>query len=194
MTEDKDMKHEEMEEKSPEAVEEAINDQSSGDEDETNEITEEEKLMEQIEEQKDKILRLSAEFKNYKKRIQKEKKDLAKYANNELLKDLLPVIDNFERALQSAENDDDKSTIVEGMEMIKKSLDTFLENHNVESFNSVGEKFDPNFHHAVMMEESDDYESDVVVDELQKGYTIGDKVLRHAMVKVAKNNNENNDN
>jgi molecular chaperone GrpE len=140
-------------------------------------------------------MRLAADFQNYKKRTEKEKSDIYAYANEKFAADLLDVIDNFERALgqgaapgpADAETDggaDEK--FLEGMKLIMDQLVNVLERNDVSEIDAAGAEFDPNLHHAVQMEESGEYESGKVTRVIQKGYKIKDKVLRPAMVMVAK--------
>ena len=126
-------------------------------------------------------LRLMADFQNYKKRVEKEKKDLYAYANENIMSDLLTVMDNFERAL---EHDADEN-FKEGIEMIFKQLQDALEKSGLAEIPALGEDFDPNVHNAVMAEETEDYESGKVSGVMQKGYTLNGKVIRPSMVKVA---------
>ena len=126
-------------------------------------------------------LRLMADFQNYKKRVEKEKKDLYAYANENIMSDLLTVMDNFERAL---EHDADEN-FKEGIEMIFKQLQDALEKSGLAEIPALGEDFDPNVHSAVMAEETEDYESGKVSGVMQKGYTLNGKVIRPSMVKVA---------
>jgi molecular chaperone GrpE len=132
----------------------------------------------------DKHIRLQAEFQNFKKRTEKEKSNLYKFANEKLFVDLLPLMDNMERALASTE--DGSEGIVDGLKMIKKSLDEIFTKNGVEGITAVGEAFDPELHHAVMSDESDDHDSEHVIEEFQKGYKLNEKVIRHSMVKVSK--------
>ena len=127
-------------------------------------------------------LRLAADFQNYKKRVEKEKGDIYAYANEKLVVELLDVIDNFERAL---EHSGEGESFAEGMNMIFKQLKGVLEKSGVEEMNATGEQFDPNFHHAVLTENSAEFESGKVTQVLQKGYLLNKKVIRPAMVKVA---------
>ncbi len=113
--------------------------------------------------------------------------DLIKYSHGEVIKDILPIIDNFERAIDSTKDSENSESLIEGIELIKKSFDEFLENRKIEVVKTVGEKFDTKFHHAVMKEESDKHEDNEIIQELQKGYILEGKVLRYAMVKVASN-------
>ncbi|MDR3242960.1 MAG: nucleotide exchange factor GrpE [Clostridiales Family XIII bacterium] len=134
-----------------------------------------------------KYVRLAADFQNYKKRVEKEKSDIYTYANEKIVIGVLEVIDNFERALEhSPETAGADESYTKGMEMIFKQLWDVLSKNDVEEISSLGEEFDPNLHHAVMMEESEDYESGRVSGVLGKGYKIREKVIRPAMVKVAK--------
>ena len=136
-----------------------------------------------IRELNEKYLRLMADFQNQKKRFDKERADIYQYANEDLVKSILEVIDNFERALEASKDADPK--LYEGMEMIFKQLMAALEKAGVEEIKALGEEFDPNFHNAVMMEETDEYESNKVSEVMQKGYTLNSKVVRPSMVKVA---------
>ena len=127
-------------------------------------------------------MRLMADFQNFKRRTEKEKSDIYAFANEKIVKELLDVIDNFERAL-AAGNDGDK--FLEGMEMILKQLQGVLEKAGVAEIQCLGEDFDPNFHNAVMTEDSTEYESGKVTAVLQKGYTLNGRVVRPVMVKVS---------
>lgn len=128
-----------------------------------------------------KYLRLMADFQNYKKRVEKEKTDLYSYANEKIVTELLAVLDNFERALA---HEDSGDGFKEGMEMIFKQLMDVLEKSGLAEIPALGEDFDPNFHNAVMTEETEEYESGKVSGVLQKGYTLNGKVIRPSMVKV----------
>lgn len=127
-------------------------------------------------------MRLMADFQNFKRRTEKEKSDIYAFANEKIVKELLDVIDNFERAL-AAGNDGDK--FLEGMEMILKQLQGVLDKAGVAEIQCLGEDFDPNFHNAVMTEDSAEYESGKVTAVLQKGYTLNGRVVRPVMVKVS---------
>jgi molecular chaperone GrpE len=162
-------------------------------EEKVEEVSAVEKFEEALNESKDKYLRLQAEFQNYKKRQEKQRKDLIKYSHGEVIKDVLPIIDNFERAIVSLKEDKNAESLLEGIEMIKSSFDEFLEKNKVETIDTVGEKFDTKYHHAVMKEDTDAYDHNEVIQELQRGYILEGKVIRHAMVKVA-SNKENKEN
>jgi molecular chaperone GrpE len=133
-----------------------------------------------------KYMRLAADFQNYKRRVEKEKIDIYTYANEKIAVGLLEVTDNFERALESSGSADvPDESFVKGMELIFKQLQDILQKNGVEEIQSLGEEFDPLLHHAVMMEETEDYESGKVSAVLSKGYKLKDRVIRPAMVKVA---------
>ena len=144
---------------------------------------EKEEVKEEGKEESDDLryLRLMADFQNYRKRAEKEKRDLYSYANEKIMNDLLTVMDNFERALEHDAGDGFK----EGIEMIFKQLSDVLEKDGLAEIPALGEDFDPNVHNAVMTEETEDYESGKVSGVMQKGYTLNGKVIRPAMVKVA---------
>ncbi len=127
-------------------------------------------------------MRLMADFQNFKRRTEKEKSDIYAFANEKIISELLNVIDNFERAL-AAGNDGD--SFYQGMEMILKQLLGVLEKAGASEIAALGEDFDPNFHNAVMMEDSTEYESGKVTEVLQKGYILNNRVIRPSMVKVA---------
>ncbi|MEF9922603.1 MAG: nucleotide exchange factor GrpE [Anaerovoracaceae bacterium] len=128
-----------------------------------------------------KYLRLMADFQNYKRRSEKEKSDIYAYANEKIVTDLLDVIDNFDRALDHHSEDEG---FVEGMNMIFKQFKGALEKAGLEEISALGEDFDPNFHNAVMTEDTDEYESGKVTEVLQKGYLLNKRVIRASMVKV----------
>lgn len=129
-----------------------------------------------------KYLRLMADFQNFKRRTEKEKSDIYAFANEKIISELLNVIDNFERALAAG---DDGDSFYQGMEMILKQLLGVLEKAGASEIKALGEDFDPNFHNAVMTEDSAEYESGKVTEVLQKGYILNNRVIRPSMVKVA---------
>lgn len=135
----------------------------------------------------DRFLRVSADFENYKKRAVREMDDFRKFANEHLVKAMLPVIDNLGRAIETSNGSTHaNSSVVEGVSMTLKELWKVLEQFNVKGFESLGKTFDPNFHQAVMQEETEDHPENTVIHELQKGYMIHDRLLRPAMVVVSK--------
>lgn len=129
-----------------------------------------------------KYLRLMADFQNFKRRTEKEKSDIYAFANEKIISGLLDVIDNFERAMATGNAED---SFFKGMEMILKQLLGVLDRAGAEEIKALGEDFDPNYHNAVMMEDSTEYESGKVTEVLQKGYTLNNRVIRPSMVKVA---------
>ncbi|WP_322904905.1 nucleotide exchange factor GrpE [Paenibacillus campi] len=137
------------------------------------------------EEQTQRLLRAQADFDNFRRRTQKEKEELAKYASAQLITELIPVIDNFERAMATKPDHPELESFGKGVDMIFRQLSDVLKNAGLTTMETVGQPFNPEFHQAVMQVESDEYEEGTVVEELQKGYVLKDKVLRPAMVKVS---------
>ena len=131
----------------------------------------------------DRLLRTAAEFDNYRKRMDRERRDLADHAAGEAIKDLLPIIDNLERALQASAQDD---PLRKGVELIHKQMLEMLRKRGVTPIEALGADFDPNVHEAVTHEESDQHREGEVMEELQRGYKVGERLLRPSMVKVAK--------
>jgi molecular chaperone GrpE len=146
---------------------------------------------EEVKEAHDRLLRVSADYENYKKRSAREMEDFRKYANQSLLKEMLSVVDNLELAINAAkeEKNSDKK-LIEGLNLTRNEMLRVFEKFNVKPIKARGEKFDPAFHEAVMREETDNYPENTVMSEFQKGYLIHDRLLRPAMVVVAvpKNN------
>jgi molecular chaperone GrpE len=133
----------------------------------------------------DQLLRTAAEFKNYRARMDRERRELSEYATSEILHELLPIIDNFERALQAPAGPEAEA-FRKGIELIHKQMFDLLRKRGVTPLDALGADFDPNVHQAVIHEVSDDHREGEVMQELQRGYRIGDRLLRPAMVKVAK--------
>ncbi|MDR2493746.1 MAG: nucleotide exchange factor GrpE, partial [Spirochaetaceae bacterium] len=137
------------------------------------------------EELRDNFLRKAAEFENFRKRMNKEKQEAIDYANRDLLLDIIQIIDDFERAIKSAEISKDFSSLYEGITMIEKRLSSQLENKwGLKRFDSAGEPFDPNRHEAIGVEKSPDVSEAVVQEDFIKGYTLKERVIRAAKVKV----------
>ena len=143
-----------------------------------------EKLKAKIDELNDKCLRQMAEFENFRKRTDKEKEAMFETGAKSVIEKILPVIDNFERGFDALTDEDKDSKFAEGMKMIYKQLMDELDKIQVKPIEAVGKEFDPNLHNAVMQTESEEYESGIVAQELQKGYTYRDQVVRHSMVAV----------
>lgn len=138
-------------------------------------------LEKQVAQMKELAQRTQAEFMNYKKRVAKEKQDLTVFANEKIVMEMLLVLDNFQRALDSEK--DNETAFYQGVVMIKKQLEDVLAKNGLEEIVCLNEDFDPNYHHAVMQVEGE--ESNKIVEVLQKGYKLKDKVIRPAMVKVS---------
>lgn len=131
------------------------------------------------------LQRLQADFDNYRKRTQKEKTELIKYASERLVGELLPVLDNFDRAVSAAKDNPDFTSFSQGVEMILRQLQTALSKEGLKAMDAVGQPFDPNLHEAVLRVASEEHPENTVVEELQKGYFLKEKVLRPCMVKVS---------
>jgi molecular chaperone GrpE len=143
---------------------------------------------------KEQFLRAVADFDNYRKRIERERRELSEYAATDVLHELLPIVDNFERALQAsasapsatADKPADSEAFYRGVELIHKQMLELLRKRGVTRIDAVGADFDPNVHQAVIHEPSGEHREGEVMEELQRGYKLGDRLLRPAMVKVAK--------
>ena len=172
----KDQDQNKPESQQEETAEEAVQEEQAA------EPTPEEALQASLREQEDKYLRLLAEYDNYRKRSQKEKENAWTTAKADTAKEFLPVYDNLERALKQETADE---AYAKGVQMIMTQLKTVLEKLGIEEIPALGETFDPNFHNAVMHMEDDSLGENTVAEVFQTGFKIGDKVIRHAMVKVA---------
>ena len=206
MSEDKQLEQEELEEKKEEQeiageevetlqTEEGTEEVSS---EESRPLTKEEvkaakkkakaekkdKAKEKIEELEDRVKRQMAEFDNFRKRTDKEKTAMYEIGAKSVIEKILPVVDNFERGLASVPEEEKGNGFADGMQMIYKQLMTELENIGVKPIEAIGQEFDPDYHNAVMQVESEEYETGIVAQELQKGYTYRDSVVRHSMVAV----------
>lgn len=151
---------------------------------ENTEETVKDKTQEKIDELEDKVKRQLAEFENFRKRTEKEKATMFEAGAKSVIEKILPVIDNFERGLATTKEEDKTNPHVEGMNMIYKQLMTELDKLEVKPIEAVGQEFNPDFHNAIMQVESDEYESGTIAQELLKGYTYRDSVIRHSMVAV----------
>ena len=138
----------------------------------------------ELAEQKDKFVRLQAETDNFRKRLSREKDEFSQYANERLFKALIPIFDNFERALEDTSND--TKSLKEGLDMILKQFSSFLEKERVEPIKAIGEKFDPAIHEALTSEESEEHAENIIISQFVKGYTINNRVLRPAQVVISK--------
>ena len=137
----------------------------------------------------DKLLRKQAEVENTKKRLNKEKSEFFQYASEGLISEILPVIDNLDRAISHMNDTTEVSSLKEGIVMIHRQLHQVLEVAGLTKIESVGQKFDPHMHEAIMAVESEEQPDDVVVEEIQCGYKLKDRLLRPAIVKVSKKKN-----
>lgn len=154
-------------------------------EDSSNNNEELDAVKEEKEQLQDRLLRLQAEYENFKRRTEKERIAERKYKSEEVVTALLPVLDNFERAMQTEVTEENKG-FVDGIQMVYNQFTEALESQGVEAIDTVEQEFDPNLHHAVMQVEEEELASNIVVEELQKGFLLKDKVIRPAMVKVNK--------
>lgn len=172
----------------PEKVE-VIEEEKIGTDDgsEVGPVDELEKVREEAREAQDKLLRVAADFENQKKRLQRDKETSLKYAEENLIKEILPVIDNLERAMSQDQNGEDFSKhLLEGVELTLKGLLGTLEKLGLKPLKSLGEPFDPNFHEALVMEASKDVPEQRVMQEFERGYMLKDRLLRAAKVVVSK--------
>ena len=145
-----------------------------------------EALKQKNEELEDRVMRQMAEFENFRKRTEKEKSVMFEMGAKSVIEKILPVVDNFERGLASVSDEEKADPIYEGMNLIYKQLTDELDKLGVKPIEALGVEFNPEFHNAVMQEESEEFEEGIICKELQKGYTYRDSVVRHSMVSVAK--------
>lgn len=135
---------------------------------------------------KDQYIRKQADYENFRKRMVRDKEEAIRYANSSLLADLVAIIDDFERAIKSSVDSQDYQVFHSGIEMIESQFTGMLDKkYGLKRFESLGEEFDPQFHEAIGMEPSDKYDVQTVLEVYQNGYTLGDRVLRHAKVKIS---------
>ncbi|MBQ7766578.1 MAG: nucleotide exchange factor GrpE [Lachnospiraceae bacterium] len=177
----------ELTEETAETTAETTEGEAPGDCDVAEDAAEEtvkDKKQEKIDELEDKVKRQLAEFENFRKRTEKEKATMFEAGAKSVIEKILPVIDNFERGLATTKEEDKTNPHVEGMNMIYKQLMTELDKLEVKPIEAVGQEFNPDFHNAIMQVESDEYESGIIAQELLKGYTYRDTVIRHSMVAV----------
>jgi molecular chaperone GrpE len=144
-----------------------------------------ESLKAALEEKDNRVKRLQADFENFRRRTSKEREELANVVTQDLLKSMLPILDNFDRAMAAEQKDNE--SFQKGVEMIYTQLHETLKNAGLELIDTAGQKFDPNFHQAVMRVENPDLEDDTIAQELQKGYIVKGRVIRPSMVQVVSN-------
>jgi molecular chaperone GrpE len=143
-------------------------------------------MMQKLKDEHEKMMRASADLENFKKRAQKEKEEMQKFGNEKLLKDFLPVGDNFERALEAAKSSADFESLKKGVEMMRKLFEDTLGKHQVKSFSAKGEVFDPTKHEAMSSMETVEMPANHVAAEILRGYTLNDRLVRPALVVVSK--------
>ena len=139
-----------------------------------------------VEEYFDKLLRIQADFDNYKKRLDKERIEFIKFANEEIIIEILKILDDFERAVEAGKTKHDFDVLYKGVEMIYKDLKGFLKQKGLEEINAKGKLFNPHEHEAMMQEETNEHPEDYVVEEFQKGYKLNERIVRPSKVKVSK--------
>lgn len=144
----------------------------------------EEQLQAELDEAENRRLRLLADYENFKRRAALDKEALQKYRSQSVLTNLIPILDNFERALAVEAKEDEARSLMEGMDMIYRSLTDALKAEGLVEIEACDQEFDPNFHQAIMTDHVEDKPSGIVLEELQKGYILKDRVLRPSMVKV----------
>lgn len=149
------------------------------------------RLIEEAAAYKDKYVRLYAEFENARKRMERERVEFIRYANQELLAEFLNILDNLERSVEAAQaKHEDYQAFLKGVEMVMAQVHDLLKKQNVEAIEAQGKMFDPHCHEVLLQEETEKYEEGIVLEELQKGYRIGERLIRTAKVKVAKRKQE----
>jgi len=177
-----------VEEKVTETPQESQTEPGSSPSEQKVELSPEQKIAEMetlLAETRDQLLRKAAEFENFRKRMNQEKQSSIEYANQSLLLDIIPIIEDFERAILAGESSTDYTGLLEGIKMIEKRLVSQLETKwGLRRFNSAGELFNPNIHEAVMMEKSPDITEAIVQEDFQKGYMLKERVIKTAKVKV----------
>jgi len=188
LTEQKDQKKDTAQKDSPAKKTKPKGKSNKKDKTNSKEITQ---LKEQVASEKDRVLRLSAEFDNFQKRKQRELDEFKKFANETIFKQLLTVVDNLERAIASTKENSGKKVLIEGVELTYKEIIKLLETFSVRAVEAENQTFDPNFHQAVTQEETDKVPDNTVTKVLQKGYLLHDRLIRPAMVIVSKNKKEN---
>jgi len=146
----------------------------------------------QLEQEKDRCLRLNAEFENQRKRLQKEKEEFVKYANEKLIMELIDIMESLERGLENAKASSNNEKLIQGMELIYKQFKNVLEKNGLVPIKALGEKFDPYKHEAMMQTPSDDIEEDTILEEFSRGYMLNNKVIRYSRVRVSKNKEADN--
>jgi molecular chaperone GrpE len=185
MSEETKQEQQEAKEENGETVEEVFAEEPQAEELAEQESDELSQLEEKLNESENRYLRLRADFDNFRRRVNVENESKEKYRAQGLITELLPALDNFERALNIDADNEQTKQLLQGMEMVHRSLVEALKKEGVEPIEAVGQEFDPHLHQAVMQVEDENFESNVVVEEFQKGYKLKDRVIRPSMVKVS---------
>ena len=146
-----------------------------------------ENVEDKAKEQIDQLLRLKADFENTKKRLEREKQDSIKFANEKLLVEILPIVDNLDRALASLSEGHDPEKVMQGLKLAQQELHEVLEEHGVEQVKGLGEAFDPQIHEAVGVVEAPEQKDGTIVDEVQRGYLLNGRLIRPSRVRIAQN-------
>lgn len=172
-----------------ESTEQNIDNQAESiQEEEVNEVSPEQleiqRLQQELDDRQSRLLRLQADLENFRRRVRLDQEAAAKYRAQSLIENILPALDNFDRALNIEAKEEETLQLLKGVEMVHRQLLDALKTEGLDIIDAVGKEFDPNFHQAVMQVEDSNYESNIVVDELQKGYILKDRVIRPTMVKV----------
>lgn len=153
-----------------------------------------ETVKKQLEQEKDRCLRLNAEFENQRKRSQKEKEEFVKYANEKLIIELIDIMESLERGLENAKGSSSTEKLIMGVELIYKQFKNVLQKNGLVPIKALGEKFDPYKHEAMMQTPSDDDEGDMILEEFSRGYMLNNKVIRYSKVRVSNNKDTDNEN
>ncbi len=153
-----------------------------------------ETVKKQLEQEKDRCLRLNAEFENQRKRSQKEKEEFVKYANEKIIIELIDIMESLERGLENAKESSNKEKLILGVELIYKQFKNVLDKNGLVPIKALGEKFDPYKHEAMMQTPSDDDEEGTILEEFARGYMLNNKVIRYSKVRVSKNKDIDNEN
>ncbi|MBP9854879.1 MAG: nucleotide exchange factor GrpE [Candidatus Omnitrophica bacterium] len=182
---DKTKHHESQSSNEEKNVDEVDSKKETQDEMITIKASEYNKIVAEVAEYKDKYLRLFAEFDNARKRMERDRIEFIKYANEDVLLDFLGVVDNLELSLQSAKQKEDQNALIKGLEMVVNQAKDVLKKNGVVHIEAKGKPFDPHVHEILLQEENDEHEDGTVLEEFQKGYRLGEKVIRTVKVKVS---------
>ena len=147
-------------------------------------------IRDELDESKDRVLRLAAELENYRKRVARQREEEQRYANMQLIRDLLPVLDNMQRAIEAAEKTDGGGGLLQGFQMVARQLREMLKQHNCEEIEAIDQPFDPHLHEAVTQQVSDEHPANTVLAVVQAGYRLYDRVVRPSQVIVSKPSEE----